>query len=446
MPENADRRDELRALMRPPRWLVAAATALPAVVLVTMVVAHHVDLPYWDEWDLVPLIAKQREGTLALRDLWQQHNEHRHVVPLAIELTLARLSGWNLGWEVATSLVLGGVILAVLAVELRRTLASAGQSVLRGWTLPAIALLTLSLAQSENWMWGWQMSMLLNVAAATGGFALLSRAGGASLAGALALGVVAVYSFANGGLYWPLGLLVLAGAVPGAPARRPATLVVWAAAGALTIGSYLYGLRVEGSPALALARPGAYVTYVLGFLGNAVAPPSLAPLAGAAGVLLLGLTTARLLAARARPLLAFWLAIALYAVASAAVAGLGRLAQGQAQALAPRYVTFATPLWIADAVLLSLCAGGAARLSRVGARVAALALALVVLGSVTKSAASVEHYGRWYRLMAPVRAGMRAGSVPDDAFVARWIYPRPAAVRERIGVMVRYRLSLFRAP
>ena len=79
------------------------------------------------------------------------------------------------------------------------------------WAVPAISLIVFSVSQYQNWLWGWQIQMLLALFSVVAGLVLLANgmfSWGKFVVSAL-LGIIATYSFANGGLFWPIGLLIL---------------------------------------------------------------------------------------------------------------------------------------------------------------------------------------------------------------------------------------------
>src|SRR5438128_1219761 len=86
-------RDWLEA--RGVRYVLLLALVLPALLPFNFVYRFGVNLPYWDQWELVPLLAKLHDGQLTLADLTAQHNEHRIFFPRLIMLGLATLTRYN---------------------------------------------------------------------------------------------------------------------------------------------------------------------------------------------------------------------------------------------------------------------------------------------------------------------------------------------------------------
>src|SRR3989442_15697534 len=82
----------------------------PVLALIILVQLYGVNIPFWDQWEMVPLFQKYRSGELEWGDLWAQHAEHRIFFPRLIMLGLAVLSDWNIMWELYFNIVLGSLI------------------------------------------------------------------------------------------------------------------------------------------------------------------------------------------------------------------------------------------------------------------------------------------------------------------------------------------------
>ena len=101
---------------------------VPLAFLIWMVVQYAVAVPFWDQWELVPLLEKTYHGELTFHDLWAQHNEHRIFFPKIIMLVLARLTGWNIHFELAVNIVLALGIFGVLVRQVKITGRKTGMS------------------------------------------------------------------------------------------------------------------------------------------------------------------------------------------------------------------------------------------------------------------------------------------------------------------------------
>jgi len=295
-------------------------------------------------------------------------------------------------------------------------------------------------------------------------------------AAAACLGIVATYSFADGLLFWPIGLLILLIVLAGKTERKTG-IIGWMTIGTLTLWTYLYHYhKPEAHPPLGLIfkMPVEYAAYVFKYIGSICAQGLggdtagdgvLAFIFGLAGTVTLGWAgwmLARKQIANSRTLLP-WFAMSLYSVGSALITGVGRLGFGSDQALSSRYCTMETPLWVSLIVFLSLLGWGGAKAGNAGSpqqqpgrrplprsypMIAQwslkAAITLLVLGSVFAVAGAgnlsrQQAYGR--ACLLDLAAHPRAGI---DYNGLSLLYPRPKAVVERYPILVKHRLSVFK--
>jgi hypothetical protein len=73
-----------------PVWAVWACWVLMTVLLLGLIHLHTINMPYMDEYSLLPVLSHTEPMTL--RWLWSQHNEHRIPLPRLIQLGLAVLT------------------------------------------------------------------------------------------------------------------------------------------------------------------------------------------------------------------------------------------------------------------------------------------------------------------------------------------------------------------
>jgi hypothetical protein len=431
-----------------------------------------VDVPFADQWALVPLLDRMYQGRLTIADLWAQHNEHRLLFPRLLMLGLARISGWNIRYELGANIALAGGIFGVLVAQVRSTARDAGMG--WRWLVPVLALAVFSLNQAENWWGGWNIQIFLNVLAASASLLLLARPTRRWRDMLVAAGsaVVATYSYSNGLLAWPIGLALLAAQAEWSQGRREALrAATWLAAGGLTLASFFYQyIWTAQAPTLAelLVSPGRYLVYTLTYLG---APPTrgaveyvfgaltgdtraicnlgdsdlcmyvnnAAIAAGVVGVGLFAIAAAWLGRRLPRHALLPYGGLGLYALSTAIFTSLGRAGYGNHQALAQRYATTATLFWVALAVLLALCAHAAARgLAR------ALSIALIGLFGVLVALGTLQgpdHFRLQYEFLAPARAELFA--LANDELLQR-LYFDTKLLRRDVAILQRRHLSVFR--
>ena len=144
-------------------WGAALALALvPAVYLINEVRTFYIDVPYWDEWSLAPLMSRQASGeSIPLAELAALHNEHRPLLPRLILLVLARRFHWATWPGVVVCLLLG--LAGVLAATRVLAAMARARGSLVWWAVPAGSVVLLSMGQWENWLWQWQVAISLTV-------------------------------------------------------------------------------------------------------------------------------------------------------------------------------------------------------------------------------------------------------------------------------------------
>jgi len=425
----------------------------------------------------VPLLDKTYHGELTLHDLWEQHNEHRILFPRIIMLLLARLTRWNIHYELAVNILLALGIFAVFVHQVKITGRKLAVARLP-WAIPAISLIVFSISQYQNWLWGWQLQMFLNLLAVVGGIVLLAGEifRWRKFATAALLGIVATYSFANGALIWPIGLAVLFLMTAGTRKRWTAP-IGWILIGTLTMGTYFHHYqKPEEHPPLGLIfkMPFEYAAYVFkyiggicaqGLVGDVSADGVFAFVFGLAGTVAFGwagVTLLRRKITNVRTLLPYF-AMSLYSVGSALITGVGRLGFGSNQALFSRYCTMVVPLWVSLIVFLILLAGDGQNAGDAGSReldavrrphpggcqmVAQWSLRVAITFLILGSVFAIAGAGRLSQQQAHGRERLLNLAANPGADIdyqgLSFLYPRPKVIVERYPILIQYRLSLFK--
>src|SRR3989344_7027815 len=221
--------------------LVTLLTTLPIIYLIYIATKYSVDIPSYDEWFFVPLFEKMFNGTLTLQDLWAQTNEHRIVVTKLLMLVFVKFTGWNLKYEIALNIILSVGILTSLIYLLKRE-----SKEFRYYSpyliVPALSFTIFSLGQFENYLWGLQMLVFINVLAVTVGFILLTESSMSwkSISLAVFVGIVALYNYAGGLLYWPIGFALIYFQPRLAKVKKTKFIIFWILSTLIILLTYFY--------------------------------------------------------------------------------------------------------------------------------------------------------------------------------------------------------------
>jgi len=426
----------------------------PALILY-LVIGLGLDAPFWDQWDLVPLIEKFESGTLSLGDLWAQHNEHRPLVPRAIMLLLAKATGWNTRAEMVLGFVMACILLGFMALWLRNT-AKDIDPVELYLMLPVISAFVFSFNQWENWFWGWQIQIHLCVLASIVSISLLSANPMSRFHFRLSViaAIVATYSFSIGLLTWPLGMLMIGTSGQKEGKRRAA--LIWIAFAAVTCITYFIDFKGAPHHAQAYALfsdPLAFLHFLLVGLGAPVCgfDIRIAPWAGLWGILafcLVAFLNWRLTRSfsESRQSIKLVVCWGLFGILSTAAIAAGRAGMGVEFALGSRYIIFSSFLWISIAILLlHLSATGRispVNLGRLKRTMIALIMALMIAMTLYGWDDSLQAFReQWFRISS-ARAILMQADPPQEALEV--LYADPEVVRERLKVLAQYRYSVFR--
>lgn len=422
-----------------------------------MVVVCYSSLPWADGWTQI-FVAARDENPFSLHWLWQQHNEHRLLIPkffLALDLHFFAATQKFLLASIFTIQVLH---LCVLSWSLRTLGRWRGAPWRTGTGLAAFCLFCP--AQWENLTWGFQTCFVLPGLCATLSFVLLLLYWDHSqqqIAGAekfVVLSVIAavagVCSLANGLLLLPL-LLLAAFLLR----LRYSVLLTYATAALISFALYFHGYvrPPQSSNPIASARlPLKLLAYMATYFGSSWRfgtswthhNVQVAPYFGFAGfaVAVLFLWRFRKSTKETRPLSLLLLLLILFCLGTAFLTALGRIADGNAQAFASRYQTVALLFWWC---LGCLAVAAAKRLENYAPLIVAQLLLVAVLlrGAVLDRYPLYQAKERAFEQRATTAALITG---VDDRQQIEHTFPDAGYVLSVLPYMRDHRLSIFNEP
>ncbi len=337
--------------------IMAMLALLPFLYQLEMVRIYKVDVPFGDQWDFIPLLEKSYSGPVTAGDLFAQHNEHRLFFPRIAMLILAHRSGWKVRDEL---ILIQLIILLTFCILIFQTHKFLKNSSAVNWSLilPFISLLYFCLSQWENWIWGWQIQVVLSIFAAISGFSILcaKNVGFIKICLSLLLGTISFFSFANGFLFFFIGIILLFSLKHQSNFKKYAYVAFFSVYSFIIFMAYTSGYKKPPHhPSIFsfIDNPMEFIGYFFKYIGGAVAGPRSALYIGVFGVLIFFIFFVFILKnkiQRAETL--FWISIAFYSLGSAFISGIGRSGFGSIQALSPRYASFSILFWITIFVLI----------------------------------------------------------------------------------------------
>jgi len=431
-----------RSMLRLLGW---GLIGFPILFLLVLYLRFSLDFPRLDQWEFPLLLQKYEEGSLGFAEFWAQHNEHRLVFPRLIMLGVAVLTDWDVRAELLVNFLLGLAIFGALVRVYRRALP--GRTVHMLWFAPP-AMLVFSVAQWRNWFLGWQLQVFLSVLAIVGACALLAHARDSwwRFGAAAGLAVVAVFSFGNGMLIWPIGVLLVFVTREGREHAR-AQAAAWLAVGGVVLAAYLYRYETPSYHA-PLAESLNYLprlpAYLFAYLGGPIASYRTAAAVGfgVIGVVLWALFLRHTWANAPRGAWAVALGLGCYAIGSGGLTAVARASEGVDQALSSRYVTIASLLWYAVLLLLFLAVKAQTYKTfwPIERWIAVTTGTAIVVLALVNSAHGAYRWNERYNAYQALRETLVEG---EDLSGFEIVYPDPKILMERRAILREHGYSVL---
>jgi hypothetical protein len=434
-------------------WLSRAASLTP-LGLACWAFAHAVsythefglNAPCSDGWPYVTLHEMYNAHTLGFRDLFAMHNEHLFFLPRVLFVAIGAVTHVNMMAQQYLShaellLTMAFIWLAVAHQFGRRWFQMP-------WWFAAVPFLVFTLAQWRNLICSFQSGFITSVPLSVGAYYFLSRYGRAAgeparvgwrsvgwFGLAVASGLLASFSTAQGLAVWPAGgLLLLIGQ------RQPLGKVArwfalsWAL-GALVAGSvFAHYYRASNGHSHEVGKvvadfwsvAGKLVRFCLSLLGLPLDSTLDASLFGGA-LLLLVLVASLIGLLRARKLRenAFNIACAAQVLATLAMIAVGRIHLGEDYSQQSRYVTLIVPLWVAVVCMAASLmehhrAVQARPTSAWGMGLLGVALCLSSLAAGTAWLGGPETGAKKHANLVKIVRKLRKGHGEDHIYFKRW--------------------------
>jgi hypothetical protein len=413
------------------------------VSLLYYIGAFGVNVIFWDEWEMIPLVQEMMGGTLPFSHLFAQHNEHRILFPRIAMLAIGRLTRYNTVAEMLFSWIL--ICLTGLLIFHAYWKKSSWNSYpkLLLIFLP-VPLMLFSFGQYESILWGFTNQIYLMIFGAVATFSLLevSKKIDVWLVLSLLSAILASFSFAVGLMVWPVALLQILISERKRDLRKT---LLWCLVGIVVVACYLYSfVKPANHPPLSyvLTNPLGASTYFLTLIG---APFSYDTFMSAAFGLVILLIAVIVIAQGCHGRIlrrnGVWLSFILFVFLSSIATTVGRGGFGVEEALSPRYMPI-TILGIVGLYLLGLSVFEKSPAKSKGFAVHAL-LALLLLGLIVSYGIGWQAGQTWSYSREIGAYVLKTYKIQSDENIRQYLYPDPAIVRERAQFLEQNKLNVF---
>jgi hypothetical protein len=316
------------------------AVGLISVLYLVFLLHFAVAAPTADEWaHNIPLVDQATHGHLSFNLFWAQYFQSRMLFPNLLFVLVGVPSHYDPRWFVAISAVCYIASLFIILAVVRRYLGTG----LRTLPTVIVALVWFSLSAVSDALWAFELGyylVILSLALVIYCLLVPRTRRWPWLALAVIAAVVGSYSFTQGLLVWPVGLVILLFSVR--PTRRViAEVAVWLGCAAVTTGLFFWHFDFAATNSLCtvhcgvgytLSHPGLTLSYWMRMVGNVV--PSVRGTTGTVQIILgVILTAAAVLVVvqsfrerRRNPMVALPLAIVVFALLWDMIITAGRVA------------------------------------------------------------------------------------------------------------------------
>jgi hypothetical protein len=249
------------------RLSVVAAATIPAVLYLLYVAHYSVDVPYADDWNMVPVVVLALHGKLGIGELWSQYGDTRLLIPRLCFV----LIGWIDHFDIRTVLLLSATMFIASYILILPLLRRYTGKPLTSLSVLAVGVAWFSLADVQNALWSFQLAWY----AATFFFVamiffLLSPRHRVAMYGlGIGAAVAGSYAIVQGFVLWPVGLIcLLLGSSRGR--RTVAEVTVWLSAAAITAAIYLHRFDTTSTAGGGVSHPVRLARFVILLIGNVI--------------------------------------------------------------------------------------------------------------------------------------------------------------------------------
>lgn len=321
--------------------LVMVAIVLHAIWTTTPTV------PFEDEWENLLMLHHVYTGTFSLSELWAFHNQHRIVIPSAIEIMLVEITHYNR--QIMMSFDVGVALLTTVLFHsaARRLIANRWLS----WALLVpFSLAALSLGQWEDWLEPFQLTFFLTIF----GYACCVRGlaeddiSNTGFLITLAGSIIAALSSLS-------GCLAFFAFLPGILLYGWKRTLIWVAVAAGVLIPYFIGFPHS----TILSDLGSVISYAVAYLGGPVSAGHVVRavlIATASIIVMLACIGVYWLQHYSLKSILPWVSLGLCGMGAAGSTALGRYSGGSlALAFSSRYQAFSAVWWIAVFGVVAVC-------------------------------------------------------------------------------------------
>ena len=417
------------------------------------------NIPVRDEWSIVPLLEKSYNNTLSFNDLISPLYGHRYLFPRIILIYLAKLNSGNIPIGLGIHILLAAGIFTILTYQIKKSVS--GIKVNSLIFLPTISLIIFSFSQYLPWVEGFQINIFLSNFAAIAGFNLLTMENfrPRNFVIGLILGIISMYSFSTGIIYWFAGFILLPFIKTKNKKSQVLIYLIWSLSAAFFIYLYINGLDSGPNPQdnnlpllyilkTVIFNPLILFKFIFILLGEAllVTRNFLYPLLfGLTGLLIYLALLFHLIYFKKFNVkfLIFWIVLSIFTFLSTILIAFGRVIAGFEQSLAPQYRTITNIFWICFLLVSTTSSlNGNFRIRNHLLNKYLVALIFIIISAffVFSDITFYSFYPRHFGYLTMVKKSLLKGDLTEAKNIS---FDNPELFKKNLMVLKKYKLFLF---
>lgn len=142
------------------KTIMQAMLIMSLVGALLFIVRYSINIPIADQWAIIKHIDR-----IDISYLWAQHNEHRILFPKLIFFFLAKMTHWNISYEVLLNWALFTAFICFLYYSLIVANKENKKNQTRDFIIIGILAVLSTPIHYQNWLWGFQIQINLTVLA-----------------------------------------------------------------------------------------------------------------------------------------------------------------------------------------------------------------------------------------------------------------------------------------
>lgn len=321
--------------------------AAPSIFTLYSIHKYGVNVLFWDEWAMVPLVQKHIDGTITFTDLFAQHSEHRKLFPQIVMLGIIELTNFNSVDEMYFSWIIS-VLAFSLIIKMYMYGKDSNFSISSLLMFLPISYLFFTPRQYENILWGIAIEWYMVVLGVIVSVYFLNKAHKVDYNFLIALisGIVASFSTMSGLLVWVLGVVIIIAKNE----NKKILLITWGGVSALVYLLYFWNwVHPSYHPKICFD-----ISYFLASIGSPLVWDLTDSInAGALLLIMYIITLSLLLVHNKTKENIVWISLVLFSLLTSIMLTFGRSGFGVEQAMSSRYTTYTLLGIIGTYIILS---------------------------------------------------------------------------------------------